>query len=103
MKSDFILNVDISSSKKLSTEEFEFFKEEMESNFPFNEFFLILLENSELEKVVDQLEQERFDRISGKNVKPRWTVEEINKAKAELLTQNGTTTCTIADLMSKLK
>jgi len=50
MKSDFILNVDISSSKKLSVEEFEFFKEEIESNFPFNEFFLILLENSELEK-----------------------------------------------------
>lgn len=50
MKSDFILNVDISSSKKLSIEEFEFFKEEMESNFSFNEFSLILLENSELEK-----------------------------------------------------
>ena len=50
MKSDFILNVDISSSKKLSLEEFEFFKEEMESNFSFNEFSLILLENSELEK-----------------------------------------------------
>jgi hypothetical protein len=66
MKSDFILNVDISSSKKLSTEEFEFFKEEMESNFPFNEFFLILLENSELEKngtveiYVEDLEME-FD------------------------------------------
>lgn len=66
MKSDFILNVDISSTKKLSTGEFEFFKEEMESNFPFNEFFLILLENSELEKngtveiYVEDLEME-FD------------------------------------------
>jgi hypothetical protein len=51
MKSDFILNVDI-STKKLSSEEFHFFKEEMESNFPYNEFSLILIENCELERNV---------------------------------------------------
>jgi hypothetical protein len=50
MKSDFILNVDIYSSRKFSPEEFEFFKEEMDSNFSYNEFSLILLENSELAK-----------------------------------------------------
>lgn len=50
MKSDFILNVEISSYKKFSYDEFELFKEEMESRFPFNEFSLILSENSSLEK-----------------------------------------------------
>jgi hypothetical protein len=65
MKSDFILNVDISSSKKISIEEFNFFKEEMESNFPYNEFSLILIENSELNRngmeiYIEDLEME-FD------------------------------------------
>lgn len=64
MKSDFILNVDI-SSKKISPEEFYFFKEEMESNFPYNEFSLILVENSGLERngieiYIEDLEME-FD------------------------------------------
>jgi hypothetical protein len=66
MKSDFILNVDISTSKKFSSEEFEFFKEEIENNFPFNEFSLILIENSELTRAgsieiyIEDLEME-FD------------------------------------------
>jgi hypothetical protein len=66
MKSDFILNVDISSVKKLSEAEFEFYKEEIESNFSFNEFSLILIENSELtrngtiEIYIEDLEME-FD------------------------------------------
>jgi hypothetical protein len=50
MRSDFILNVDVSSSRKFSLEEFDFCKEEMESDFPYNEFSLILLENLELKK-----------------------------------------------------
>jgi hypothetical protein len=59
------------------------------------------IENFPLEEIVDKLEQERFDIISGKNIKYKWTVEQINKAKSEVLAQQST--CTIADIMSKLK
>jgi hypothetical protein len=68
MKSDFILNVDLSSSRKFSLEEFNYFKEEIETGFSFNEFSLILLENSELtrsgniEIYIEDLEME-FDLV----------------------------------------
>lgn len=65
-KNDFILNVDISTSKRFSQEYLESFKSQMEKEFGFNEFLLILLENSEIspsgriEIYVEDLEME-FD------------------------------------------
>jgi hypothetical protein len=48
MNKDFILNVDISTSQKFNTEEFESFRSYMENEFGFNEFSVILIENSEI-------------------------------------------------------
>ena len=47
-RNDFILNVDISTSKRFSQEYLDSFKSQMEKEFGFNEFLLILLENSEI-------------------------------------------------------
>jgi hypothetical protein len=66
MKSDFILNVDISVSNKFGSEKIESIIEKIESEFSFNEFSLILIENLDvdvsgnLEIYIEDLEME-FD------------------------------------------
>ena len=49
MKSDFILNVDISISNKFDSEKTKSIIEKIESDFSFNEFSLILIENLDVD------------------------------------------------------
>jgi len=49
MKSDFILNVDISISNKFDSEKIKSIIEKIESDFSFNEFSLILIENLDVD------------------------------------------------------
>lgn len=48
LKNDFILNVDICTTTRFSPEYFESFKSQMEKEFGFNEFHIILLENCDI-------------------------------------------------------
>lgn len=63
-------------------------KEVIEQNFP-------------LEEIVNQIQEEHNEKISGKFTSSKWSIQEINKAKSEVLAEKGT--CTIADIKAKLK